>query len=127
MDHNNIECVVCFNIVQSDEVQKLSCDHTFCIDCLSKIHYDHQKNILPCPLCRCNGFSDIRCLICHTTLHEPCIECSTSSDHKECKVHIGSCQHRFHTHCIKEWVDIGKKRGILKPPIPSCQECLIGL
>lgn len=112
------ECVICCDQFDSHEIHKLSCNHEFCIKCLSNIKTDH-RSVLSCPLCRDNVFEQVRCLICHTTLYEPCIECLTMYDHEECTIYIGKCDHKFHTHCINQWY--AKTR---KNPIPSCQDCL---
>lgn len=113
------ECVICFDQIESHEIHKLSCDHEFCMKCLTNIKFNNRESILSCPLCRNNVFEQVRCLICHTTLYDLCIECSTKEHHEECLVYIGKCEHKFHTHCIEEWVANGGKN-----PIPSCQDCL---
>lgn len=120
------ECVVCLEHVESYKMHKLSCGHeSVCIDCLSQFKIYNHKAVNNCPLCGENVFASFRCLICHNTLFQPCVECMSLLDHEECTLYIcPNDKHKFHTHCINEWVMKGKKRGEVKLPDPSCKECL---
>jgi hypothetical protein len=49
IDDNVFECIICFNkIINSDDIKKTVCNHSFCKNCLN--HW--LENNSCCPLCR---------------------------------------------------------------------------
>ena len=63
MEEELIECTICTNIYESnlpqDTPHLLSCAHTFCFGCLTKI-FDTKNKSIVCPLCeRVSHFKDI--------------------------------------------------------------------
>lgn len=121
----DVECVVCYNNVEQWEMHELPCTHEVCIHCLSQFKLYDARSVILCPICRINVFECVRCVICHNTLYQPCVECNSLLDHEECTLYIcPNEKHKFHSHCINEWVRAGKKRGEVKLPYPSCGECL---
>jgi hypothetical protein len=44
------ECIICLNNINNNIQKTLHCNHTYCLDCISKWIYLEEKNT--CPLCR---------------------------------------------------------------------------
>ena len=52
IEHENEECPVCLcELRDANKLTTISCNHSFCIDCVEKMH---KKRIERCPLCRTN-------------------------------------------------------------------------
>ncbi|KAF8819324.1 ring box protein 1 family protein [Cardiosporidium cionae] len=51
------------------------------------------------------------CSICRNFIMEPCIDCQTNEVEPEnrtsdsCPTVTGACNHSFHEHCIKRWLE----------------------
>lgn len=51
--HHKEECVICYEIKESDKFAKLNCDHLFCGDCILKtIEMNQLNKPIKCSLCR---------------------------------------------------------------------------
>lgn len=50
-----------------------------------------------------------QCLICLRELSSPCIHCIYQDKKTACPTVIGQCGHKFHKHCITEWIRTGHK------------------
>lgn len=60
-----------------------------------------------CPVYVIKSRGDVTdCAICRNQLHEVCIRCQANgiSDPSNCVVVEGVCGHKFHNHCISEWL-----------------------
>ena len=47
---NKIECPICLNEIESDNICRTECNHQFCTECLTKWLLEKKK--LTCPSCR---------------------------------------------------------------------------
>ena len=56
------------------------------------------------------------CILCRNGLDELCNFCRVNGEQGKCCAVEGKCGHRFHKHCIDQWINNGHQEC----PYPGC-------